>query len=82
MINHRFHVDNEKGDSGIGYYMIICRDLVVQLGLTAYFKRHVFQWYGVTVNMKEPGIFLGKLDLTKQDMCDVVIQTAKPDSAL
>ena len=26
IINHRFHVDNDKGESGIGYDMIIDRD--------------------------------------------------------
>ena len=35
IINHRFHVDNDKGESGICYDMIIGRDLMVQLGLTA-----------------------------------------------
>ena len=39
IIYHRFHVDNDKGDSVIGCDMIIGRDLVVQLGLTADFKR-------------------------------------------
>ena len=39
IINHRFHVDNNKDESGIGYAMIIGRDLMVQLGLTADFKR-------------------------------------------
>ena len=39
IINLRFHVDNNKGKSGIGYYIIIGRDLMVQLGLTDNFKR-------------------------------------------
>ena len=30
IINHRFHVDNDEGESGIGYDMIIGRDLMVQ----------------------------------------------------
>ena len=37
--NHHFHVDNNKGESCIGYDMIIGRDLMVQLVLTADFKR-------------------------------------------
>ena len=52
IITHCFHVDNDKGKSGIGCYMIIGRDLMVQLGLTANFKRQVLQWYGATVHMK------------------------------
>ena len=43
MINHRFHVDNDKGESGIGYNIIIGRDLMVNLGLTSDFKRQVLQ---------------------------------------
>ena len=61
IINHRFHVDNDKGESGIGYDMIICRDLMVQLGLTADFKRQFLQcdklssFSGQTVKAKRSG---------------------------
>ena len=78
--NHCFHVDNDKGELRIGYDMIICRDLMVQLGLTAVFKRQVLQLYGATVHVKEPSILLGKSDLAKCEMREVVIQTAEPDS--
>ena len=54
IINHRFHVGKDKGESVIGYDMIIIRDLIVQLGLTAEFKRQFLQWDGATVNTKEP----------------------------
>ena len=37
IINHLFHVNNDKGESVIGYDMIIGRDLMVQLGLMADF---------------------------------------------
>ena len=40
---HHFHVDNNEGESGIGYDMIIGRDLMVQLGLSADFKFQVLQ---------------------------------------
>ena len=33
IIPHQFHVDKNEGNSGIGYGMIIVRDLMVQLGL-------------------------------------------------
>ena len=62
IINHRFHVDNDEGESGIGYYMIIGRDMMVQLGLTANFKRQVLQWDGTTINMNEFINLLGKSD--------------------
>ena len=76
IVNNRFHVDNEKGESGIGYDMIIGRDLMVQLGLMANFKCQVLQWDGATVLMKEYISFLGKYDITKHDMRKVVMQTS------
>ena len=39
IIEHHFHVDNNKGESGIGYDSIIGHDLMVQLGLTDEFNR-------------------------------------------
>ena len=49
IILRQFHVDNNEGESGIGYYMIIGLDLMVQLGLSVDFKRQFLQWDGVTV---------------------------------
>ena len=56
IISHRFHIDNNEGKSGIGYDMIIGRDMMVQLGLLLEFNRQVFQWDGVTVTMKNPAV--------------------------
>ena len=53
---------------------------MVQLGLTDDFKLQVLQWDGSTVNMKESRNFLGQYDLTKREMCEVVMQTAEPAS--
>ena len=50
---------------------------MVQLGLASDFKLQVLQWDGTTVHMKESGNLLGKSDLTKSEMCEVVIQTAE-----
>ena len=61
IINHRLHVINDKGESFIGYGMIIDHELMVQIGLTDDFKRQVLQWDGATVHMKEPRILLGQL---------------------
>ena len=41
IINHLFHVDNDKDESVIGYDMIIGRDLMVKLVLASDFKRQV-----------------------------------------
>ena len=51
-MSHRFHVDNNEGEFGIGYDLIIGRDLMVQPVLSADFKSQVLQWYDVTVPMK------------------------------
>ena len=68
IINHRFHVDNYKGELGIGYDIIIGRDMMVQLVLVAYFKHQVLQWDGAAVPMKEPSGLLLKPDSIKHDM--------------
>ena len=80
IINHRFHVNNDKVESGIRYDMIIGRDLMVHLGPTTDFKRQVLQWDGANLHMKEPSSLLGQSDLTKREMSEVVMQTAEPDS--
>ena len=82
IINHRFHVDNDGGESGIGYDMIIRRDLMVQLVLTSDFKRQVLQWYGTTLHMKEFRNSIGQSYLTKGEIPDVVMKTAEPASTL
>ena len=68
IINHLFNVNNNEVNSGIVYDMIIGRDLLVQLVLTADFKCKVLQWDGATVHMKEPSGRLGKSDLAKREM--------------
>ena len=51
--SHRFHVENKKFGSGIGFDMNIGHDLMVQLGLAADFNRQLLQWDGTKVPMKE-----------------------------
>ena len=41
---HKLHVIKDRGDTVIGYYMIIGWGLMVQVGLTVYFKRRVLYW--------------------------------------
>ena len=52
IIEHCFYIDNRKGESGIGYDMIIVNDLTIKLGLKTNFKCQLIQWYGATVPMK------------------------------
>ena len=54
IINNRFHVNNDKSESGIGDEIIIGRNLMVKLGLTDDFNRQFLQWDGATLHMKEP----------------------------
>ena len=77
IINHSFHVSNEKGESRIGYGMIIGCDLMVQLGLTADFEHQVFQQDGATVHMKEPISLIGKYNINKRAVRKVVMQTVE-----
>ena len=43
IISHRFHVDNNEGESGVDYDMIIGHDIMVQLGLLDDFKHQFLQ---------------------------------------
>ena len=60
--------------------MIIGRGMMVHLGLTANFKRQVLQCDGTTVHMKESRNLLGKPDLTKRKIREVLMQTSEPAS--
>ena len=73
IINHRFHSERGKGQSSIGYDMIIDHDLMVELGLLANFKRQLLQQEGTTVPTKEPRCLLGKPDLSKREMRKVIM---------
>ena len=76
IINHSFHVDNDKAESVIGYDMIIGHDLMVQPGLPSGFKRQFLQWDGAIVHIKEPRCLLGESNLNKCEMHKLVIQTS------
>ena len=80
IILHRFHVDSNEEESGIGCDIIIVCELVVQLGLSENFKHQVFQWDGATALKKEPSGLLGKTYLTSRKIGEVLIQTAEPFS--
>ena len=73
IINHRFHFNNDKVDYGIGYDIIIDRDLMKQLGLISDFKHQVFQRYGATLHIKAPISMLGKSNLNNREMREVVM---------
>ena len=50
---------------------------MVQLVLSTDFKHQFLQWYGVTVQMKEPRGLLGQTYLTIREMREVAIQTTE-----
>ena len=62
IIEHHFHINNNKVESVIGYDRIIGHDPMVQLGVMAEYKCHVLQWDGATVPMEETSSLLGKSD--------------------
>ena len=78
--SHHFNVDNNEGELGIGYGMIIGRDLMVQLGISPDFKHKAFQWDGATATTKEPRGLLGQTYLTSREMCKGTIHTEEPVS--
>ena len=78
IILRHFHIDNNKGDFGIGYYMIIWYELMVQIGLIVYFKSQVLQWDGTALHIEQPKSLLAQTGLTYHDMREVAIQTKKP----
>ena len=82
MILHRFNADKNEIESGIGYDMIIGRALMLHQGLTANIKHKVLQCDGAAVPMKYPRGLLEQTYLTSGEICEVVIQTAEPVSAM
>ena len=54
--SHHFHGDKNEIESGIGYDIIIGRELMVQLGLSVDFKCQVLQWGVIPVLIKNPSI--------------------------
>ena len=62
--------------------MIIYRDLMVQLALTADFKRQVLQWDFTTILAKEPSGLIGKPYLSQWEMWEVVMETSEPASTI
>ena len=60
--------------------MIKGRELMLQLGLPADFNHQGLQWGSDTVPVKEPSGMLGKSDLNKHYIHEVVMHTAVPAS--
>ena len=56
--------------------------MMVQLGLTSNFKCQVIRWDGATVHMKELRSLIGKFNLNKWEMREVVMQTAATASTI
>ena len=63
-----FHVDDNKGDTGIGYAMITGRHLMVQLRIISEYNHKLLDCYDGVVTMKETGNLLGKPNITKRDI--------------
>ena len=75
IILHQFYVGNNEGDSIIGYDVIICCDLMLQLDLSDDFKHQVLQCDADETPTKQHSGLLGQIYLTSRKMRKVVIQT-------
>ena len=53
---YNFRVDDNEGESCIGFYLINGHDLMVKLGLLYNFRHQVILWGGATVLMN-PEVF-------------------------
>ena len=73
IISRRFCVDNDECELVIGYYIIIGRYMMVQLGLTDDIKCQFLSWDDILVFMKYSRIFLGQYYLNRRNMSEVVI---------
>ena len=66
---HRFHSENEEGDIGIGYDMIIVKYLMVKIWLIENLRHNILEWNENNVPMKPKDCLTlvpGKLKLTKR----------------
>ena len=71
IIPNQVPFDNNKVDTGIGYGIILGRELIVQLGMITYFKDKILEWYVMTIHMKQPGCWSlgpGKSNTTKKEI--------------
>ena len=80
IILHCFCGNKNEGELGIGYDVIIFRDLMVKLDFLVEFKQQVLQWDVATAPMKEPRCLLGQTGLISCKMRKVVMQTEEPVS--
>ena len=78
-----FHIDNEDGETSIGYETIMGKDLMLQLGLISKFKHNMLRWGDDVVHMKPRGCWeIGtvKSNLTNPDIPEAVIQNKELES--
>ena len=76
IILHWFYVDNDEGELGSRYHIIIGQELMVQLCLAAGFKLQVLAWNYAVLKMKTLRSFLVLKNLNKHNIQKVVIHTA------
>ena len=62
-------------ESGIGYDMIICHGLMLQLYPKSEFGRQTLEWDETVSPMNEIGRLIGKPSLTQRKIREVVMQT-------
>ena len=75
---YHFHVNNNEGESGIVYDMIILRELMIQIDLLDNIKCKIIQLNGVVVNTKDSSILIYQTYLTSRNIHEVVMQNEEP----
>ena len=78
IIPHLFHIYNYESELVIGYYIIIGRYLMLQLGLTADFNYQVLSRDNAVLPMKYPRNIIGQSNLSKRDVCELLMHSADP----
>ena len=75
-----FCVDNDGGNQGVGYGMMIVIDLMLHLGLMTDFKPNIIEWNDTVVTINYMGRRNRQTNISKCDMKQVVLQTSESDS--
>ena len=79
VVSHQFKIYNNECEVGIGYGMIMGRDIMSRLILLANFKWNTLERSGTVVLMKDTGLSTVKYNFAKIKMREVVIHTTETE---
>ena len=73
VIFYKFNIKNIEGKLGVGYDIIIGRDLMAQLGIIYDFKWNILELYGAILLMKYPTKSPRNNRLAKRRILDIIL---------